>query len=157
MKKDTLNEMAKLEFGELYDRNASIQEFQKFHDNHQNRILLQQELNKKWPRVWYAGSPEAGVGDIIIQEYANSQKTKLPVQIANEFGVYQQLIELYTNQEEYDKVKSESDQFLFELDYILVYRRFDNVHNYIIICKFNDGKDIMIDPTIPRWIFDQTF
>lgn len=98
-------------------------------------------------KIYYAGAPEYGVGDIIIKN-VDERKIKLPVQLANEFGVQTQLVELCPSEDSYRK--SKGDLFILDVDGIKIYKRNSKSNkNFVLIAS----PEVIVDKTIPMWIW----
>lgn len=128
---------------EFLDNNptGTVSEFAKF---------VRSKEEKKYPRMYYAGSPMHETGDIIFQEFKDGPKTKLPVCTTQDL-IPGQLIELYPYKDEYEQ--DQFDLFLFELNYgIKVYKNTYS-NNYIVRIDQNSEKKLEIDKTIPSWVY----
>lgn len=104
-------------------------------------------MKKNAIKIYYAGAPEHGVGDIIIKN-ALDTKIKLPVQLANEFGVKTQIAELCMSKDSYKN--KDDDLLILNLDELQVYKRNSTLDkNFVLVVS--DG--VAVDSTIPTWIW----
>ncbi len=98
-------------------------------------------------KIYYAGAPEYGVGDIIIKN-VDETKIKLPVQLANEFGVQTQLVELCQSEDSY--TRRVDDLFILDVDGIKIYKRNSkSSKNFVVILS----PAVTVDERMPDWIW----
>lgn len=146
MKKEVFN-MYSNEFKQL-NPSGTVRDFTKY---------VNAEQKKGFPKCWWAGSPEPEVGDLIIQETYNSSKIKLPICKESEFGVHQQLLEMYSIDEFNSLITNEptlSDKLITIcfIESVFIYKRIGKPGNFILVII---NPEFNIDKTIPDWIFER--
>lgn len=126
---------------------GTVSEFAKF---------VQNKEEKKYPRMYYAGSPTPEVGDIIFQEFKNGPKTKLPVCTVQDL-VPGQLIEIYSEEGYTNRhIKNDYktlDLLLFQLKYGITVFKGNTPSNNNFIVVVDNTKFFEIDSTIPSWVY----
>jgi hypothetical protein len=104
---------------------------------------MEQYLSK----IWFAGSPETNVGDIIIQEDLSGLKYKFPVQLSNELGVKQQLVK-FVIKDKLQEIDLKDTIEVIQLKTVSIYKKINQkTLDYIFVIHGQINMD-----KIPNWI-----
>ena len=102
----------------------------------------------KTPKVIYVNL-ERGMGEVIIKT-GTKDHIKLPVNIANAFGVKGLYIEKFTSENLFNLYTDSSNILIGEYKFGKVYKRTKGSKNYILLY---DPELLHIEENIPEWVW----